>query len=242
MSSNIVMSLLKLKRNILVLKDNFDEYQQSFFTSLENSNESGTYYDICQNDSSLPLLFSSLFYEDATSCFFLEAINFYQNLESKSLTTTIPYFSYSQSFTTYGLKLLERQHLIEIVKCNRDKSYNLDTYESLFGSCHDKEVAMYSVFFYKLRDLQERDLPFLKSLAKALHVDFSQYEIFYENEKMFFGLKKSAKIKNIFSSGFISKILIRKDAFFYIGTSIKEELLRDVFSGRKLKKNKNKED
>lgn len=101
---------------------------------------------------------------------------------------------------------------------------------------------MYSVFFYKLRDLQERDLPFLKSLAKALHVDFSQYEIFYENEKMFFGLKKSAKLKNIFSSGFISKILIRKDTFFYIITSIKEELLRDVFSNIQRRRIKRKED
>lgn len=59
---------------------------------------------------------------------------------------------------------------------------------------------------------------------------------------MFFGLKKSAKLKNIFSSGFISKILIRKDAFFYIGTSIKEELLRDVFSNIQRRRIKRKED
>lgn len=234
----MLTKLQQLKINLQVLMDNFDEYKEPFFTSLEIS-ENGSFYDISQNDYSLLLLFSSLFYKDAISCFFLELLNFYQKLESKNFFTTIPYLSYSQAITTYGLKCLARHHLIEILFCYQDNSYDLENYESLFGVYHKKEVAMYTVSFYKLRNIMEKDLPLIASLAKGLQVDFSQFETYSVNEVLFFRLKKEAMLKNIFSSSIFEKVNTRKEPLFSILDSITDEIFHNVLDKNSMVKRRN---
>lgn len=118
------MELRILKRNFQILKNDFNVYTDKFL--IETKNGGGIGYDISQNFNSFPLLWSSLFYPTPASCFFLELVNFFGNLK---IDTTIPYSSFSQSLTTYCLKMLARKNIIKIQKLEWIGHNDLDDYE-----------------------------------------------------------------------------------------------------------------
>lgn len=216
-----------VKRNLNILLEDHKYYADKFLINFVDN-------DIYQNLTSIPFFYSSLFYPNSSSYFLLELVNFFGELEKN---TIVPYQSYSQSLTTYCLKLLERKKIIQIKAWEEmDTYYDLKDYEEVIGTHRNKKVSMYLVQFYKLRDLNMEDLPTIKNIARMLKIDFSIYNVKEINNKLELQLKGIEKAKNIVNGKMLKNIVERKKAFSYIFECLKEELFYEVFEEEKISK------
>lgn len=87
---------------------------------------------------------------------------------------------------------------------------------------------MYDVYFYKMRDLTIEDLPFVKSMANLLQIDFSIYDVTEKEGKLFLSLKKEEKLKNIKNQKFMKNMWRQKTLFCYVFLTIGRELFYQV--------------
>ncbi len=190
-------------------------------------------YEITQNLFSMSLLFSSFCYPDAKTCFFVEAFNFYQDLEPKVL-----YESFSQSITTYILQNMNKRHLItgEYVK---NKSAELGSRMEMLGNYDYKNgnVTMYLFYFYKLRSFEQKDIKFLKSLFRLLEMDISNIAIVIKQGKIYLKLKREFILKQLVTGEYLKHVVNAKPIF---QERISDEcfILKEFLADRRLLKRK----
>ncbi len=215
---NIKIILEQEKVRLSILKNKLNCFQSDFhlkekFYLEEVDIDNGKVYDIFQNLYSLPLLFSALKYPDAKICFFVELINFYQTLEENVL-----YQSFSQSFTTYCLKILGRNKIIDLVHFKNSKNVDLNSHMEMLGNFHYKNscVPMYIVNFYKLRSLNEVDIPLIKNLAYFLDINLSILEFIYKNDKMYIQLRKDFAIQQIKNGTLCKNLFMQRKNIYTI--------------------------
>lgn len=80
-----------------------DNHLSEFFFFTKEVYNKEVFYDINQNAYSLPLLFTSLIFPNAKTCFFVELFNFFQNLPINKGTTVINILCFLSFFTNYVL-------------------------------------------------------------------------------------------------------------------------------------------
>lgn len=138
-----------------------------------------------------------------TLCFFVGLLNAFQSLPMKTEEEQeMKYHSYSQSLTTYLLKLLSRRNIIEITNYRKGTKFNINALKNILEEEYNQHFTqMYTVEFIKKRDLTIEDLDFLKSIARILKVSMPQVKQLHN--KLGFAIPDSEKnsrlawIKNI---------------------------------------------
>lgn len=205
--------------------------EESFVIEKEKDDKFQFYYDITQNLYSLSLILSSCFSFDATTYFFIELFNFYQDLPIENV---YPYHSNSQSITTYCLKELARKKLIYLLSCEKGILYDLDSYMEMFGihNYPNINVQMYHCYFYKKRNLTKKNILLLKSIARILHIDLSNLTIVPKNQKIYLKMKSCYKCHQLLSGEYFKNIYRQREYFFYLIKEYKNYLTDNEY-GRK---------
>lgn len=204
------------KHNLMCMKEYF-HVKESFFVEKGKENNDCIYYDISQNLSSFPFTLSVFQYPNAITCFFVELFNFYQDLPKRS---NYPYRSFSQELTTYFLRELAEKQLIELVFCKKSVKVGLDAYMEMLGNYNHKEkIQMYYCYFYKKRNMDEKDVPMIKNIASALHINLSYLKFVFQNDKMYLEVKNTYKFKNFIRGRYFKNLYQQRE---YILLLLKE--------------------
>ncbi len=171
-------------------------------------------YFIEQNLTSIPLILKSLIYSDPALVFFLSLFHLFQNLEIYSNATKIGYMSYSQSITTYILRLCERKGIINIISQSKEKNgIDLKMYLNELGSNRNSLTNMYKVLFTKNRSLDENDIDFVYSLLKLLKIN--RDKVIISSKKGILNIRINFEvIRNNLINGSIKKNLTDKNAYY----------------------------
>ncbi len=235
---SIITKLKQEKVRLSILKNNLNCFKEDFYVMdkfyIQELNQKGkTYYDISQNLYSLPLLLDSCYYSNATTSFFIEAFNFYQDLPKNS---DFPYHIFSQSVTTYCLKELARHQMITLKSIQSDKS-ELNNYMEMLGNYEYKSpiVQMYDNYFYKKRNLMKKDISLLKSMMHILNIDISNLKIVSKGNKIYIRTKSRFLCHQLLSGEYFKNMQKQKEIFRYILKEYKQYLFDDDY-GRKRKK------
>lgn len=216
------IKLENFKHNLKNFNDTF-YIKDKYYIELERTGRD-FYYEISQNLFSIPLLFSSLFYPNATTCFFVELFNFYQDLPKHA---NLPYYVYSQSLTTYFLKTLGRNDIVELLSCNKSHIFELNDYMMMLGNFHNKETWMYCCYFYKRRSFNKNDILLVKNMANFLNIDFSQLKIVFEENKMFLKMKSKYKCQQFVTGNVFKNIYKQRKVLYYVLKEYKDYFFDD---------------
>lgn len=187
------------KRRLL---DFNEEYHMKESFIIEKKKETGKEFQFCynikQNLYSLSLVLASCFSPDATTCFFIELFNFFQDLP---IENDYPYRSNSQSITTYCLKELARKKMIELDYSKKGGIYDIHSYMEMLGAYNylNLDVQMYYCYFYKKCNLNKEDISLLKSMAHILNIDFSNLKIVFRDNRIYLKMKSSYKFYQLVS-------------------------------------------
>lgn len=197
-------------------------------------NKDSMCYDIEQNFLSFPLLWDVIRFPDARTCFFAIIFNCFQNLPIKN---DYPYCSYSQSLTTYFLKLLSRKDMIDITKYSKLDKGQLDDHKEIFGSYESmgKDAQMYEIFFFKSRSFYKEDIDYLSSIMKSFEIDASCLQFCEKEGKIYLELKKEFVRKQIIKGEIFKNAWNIRNEFLYILDEYYHYLFEDD-TGRKRKK------
>ncbi len=208
-------NFLEIKKNLEYKKKKLKRMQKKFFINSFRNPENKKVYNISQNIYSFSLLLNSLFFSDSRAYFFMELINVFQDLKIGNIT----YYSYSQAFTTYCLKMLARNHFININSCERvqgeGNTCNLVDYKSLIDANTNHKnknynVAMYDVYFQKICSFIEEDLPFIFRTASTFGIDINLFEPFLKEGKLYLRLKRKILISEIVKGNTFKKLKAQK--------------------------------
>lgn len=186
------------------------------------------FFDISQNLWSIPLWFSALKYPNAKTCFFVEFFNCYQDLSERN---DYPYRSMSQGFTTYCLKELARNKIIDLIFCNKTHQFELNEYMEMLGNYDNKNkgIQMYCCYFYKKRSLNEEDIPLIKSLACLLNIDFSDIKIVSKENTIYLKMTNKYRYQQIITKRYFKNLYQQRTILF----NILEEYKNDFFDDEK---------
>lgn len=179
-------------------------------------------YAITQNLYSFPLIIKSIFYNYPTLVFFITLFNTFQKLETSNENGEIKYSSYSQSLTTYILRLCAKHGLIKILSTETDIRWDLlDYYDEIGNANREKKCHMYNTIFIKKRSFSKLDIEFLYSILKFLKIpnDFVIFEC--SGDKIYARVNPILVLKNIFSIQIIKNIF-NKNAYYH-------KIIKDLF-------------
>lgn len=219
--------MVDIKEKLEQKKKKLKEFKNNFCIndkfSVENEK---TYFDISQNLWSIPLWFSSLMYPNAKTCFFVEVFNCYQNLLE---TNDYLYRSVSQSLTTYCLKELARNKIIDLIFCNKTHQFELNEYMEMLGNYDNKnkETQMYCCYFYKKRSLNEKDIPLIKSLACLLNIDFSDIEIVSKENNIYLKMTNKYRYQQIITRRYFKNLYQQRTILYNILKEYKDYFFDD---------------
>ena len=138
------------------------------------------YYDITQNINSLYFMFDSMISPDPKTLYFYEILNCFQMLPDEN-----DYCSYSQSFTTYCLKVLARMGFIEIWTILKKEQDDLIDYKIIADFKYRQKtfvVDMHEVFFRKKKSFQKDDMKTLLARIKSWNINIQNFEIIMIDE------------------------------------------------------------
>lgn len=154
-------------------------------------------YAIEQSKFSLPLLVKNVEICNPSLNFFISLINFYQKLPKNSKNK--PYACESHAITLRCLKKLSEQDIIELISHQRlSNYYDLSCERIMMG----QEVPcvyniLHRIYFFKKRNIEEKDIPLIKSLLPLFQISLDNLDFIIKDEKFYITVKKSYIINNI---------------------------------------------
>lgn len=160
-----------------------------------------TYEDVTMNCDSCMLMADSVLVDNPSTTFMVSLFNCFQNLEiSGGKSGDKVYNSYSHSITTFCLRKLEKAGAIKILKQRNSDCEFLGSFYSLLGNTsRDRPLKMYDVKFIKLRNLDFKDLEWLKQIFMLLKISMDGVEFSITGGKLKANVKPSVMIGNMLS-------------------------------------------
>ncbi len=214
------------------LRDFFNSsYLDKVFIIEKQEHDEKEYYEIRQNDSSLNILFYSLLFPNVQSFFFLELFNLFQNLYCNDENSKFLYQSYSQAFTTYGLKKLAKYGFIELILCKKEKKVDLSFFKSTmdpnFRNYENYYVDMFKIYFYKEKSFTIKNLELVYEMANFMGADTSIYCPYIKNNCLYLKLDKKFILSHIKSGKFKKNLKLKSKIINLFLENLKEEFLSE---------------
>lgn len=132
--------------------------------------------EINMNPYALSLFIKSLFCKNSGAIFLSSFLNLFGNLPTSTLKDPYRYSTYSHAMTLYILKMLEKNGIVKVIEYHTSDEWN-DVEYHIENDNPKKRLKMYYVFFYKLRNIDKKDVSLFKKIEKSLRI--SKYQLKY---------------------------------------------------------------
>lgn len=180
-----------------------------------------SFYNIEQNTESFHIWMDSMMSQDSRTIFFYEIFNCFQMLPEDQ-----DYCSYSQSYTTFCLSLLEKMGMVEIYLIRKySETLDLIAYKKSINPNYQNEsyvAKMYEIYFRKIKSFQKDDIRTILKWIQTFHINNQNIEIKILKDIPILKWKKEEVIKKITTPSNYNKIIK------YILEKLNNDLLDDT--------------